>query len=109
MDECAYRPFLVADQSSCVGARRKVRGCSRSPSSLRRARVGRAATASGYLLSPALLGGRRSGATIMQAPMQGTMQTAPGAMTMVRARVRVRVSGHGFAVRTRERASEGQS
>lgn len=45
----------------------------------------------------------------MQAPMQGTMQTAPGAMTMVRARVRVRVSGHGFAVRTRERASEGQS
>ena len=74
-----------------------------------RARVGRAATASGYLLSPALLGGRRSGATIMQAPMQGTMQTAPGAMTMVRARVRVRVSGHGFAVRARERASEGQS
>ena len=66
------------------------------PSSLApRARVGRAATASGYLLSPALLGGRRSGATIMQAPMQGTMQTAPGAMTMVRARVRVRVGGHG--------------
>ena len=72
-----------------------------------RARVGRAATASGYLLSPALLGGRRSGATIMQAPMQGTMQTAPGAMTMVRARVRVRVSGHGFAVRARERVNGG--
>ena len=73
-----------------------------------RARVGRAATASGYLLSPALLGGRRSGATIMQAPMPGTMQTmqtTPGAMTMVRARVRVRVSGHGFAVRPRERVS----
>ena len=60
--------------------------------------VGRAATASGYLLSPALLVGRRSGATVMQWPTQGT---TPGPMTMARARVRVwvrvRVSGHGFA------------
>ena len=86
--------------------RRSAEGAGPRPApSKARARAGRAATASGYLLSPALLGGRRSGATIMQAPMQGTMQTAPGVMTMVRARVRVRVSGHGLAVRARERGS----